>query len=356
MRNMMNMTGIYGIVAFIALLLMFGYQKLIKKKELCLSYIYFAVFTVNAGYFLLSISRTLKGALNANRLVYLASVFLPLAMLVTIMNICQITYKRKHLAVLIFAGIVVFGLAASGGYLDIYYKNVILEFRNGAAILLKEYGPFHSFYGMYLLSYFVAMIGFILYAMKKKKRVPYKIAVFVLVIVLGNLSTWLVEQFIAVEFEFLSISYVLTEGLLLVFYAIMEENSLQKVVYEQKSSVISEEQNNFEEELEKSDEEIDDELSADSSKKQNKREEVLSQVKQRMIAGKPEELERLSVREMEVLLLILDNKKRKSIAEELEVTENTVKKHTSHIFSKLGVTNRKELFEQCEKNIVQDKE
>ena len=156
------------------------------------------------------------------------------------------------------------------------------------------------------------MIGFILYAMKKKKRVPYKIAVFVLVIVLGNLSTWLVEQFIAVEFEFLSISYVLTEGLLLVFYAIMEENSLQKVVYEQKSSVISEEQNNFEEELEKSDEEIDDELSADSSKKQNKREEVLSQVKQRMIAGKPEELERLSVREMEVLLLILDNKKRKS--------------------------------------------
>lgn len=340
---MINMTGIYGIITLIALVLMFGYRKSIKKKEFGLSYIYFAVCIVNAGYFLISISKTLKSALNANRLVCLASVFLPLAMFVTIMNICQITYHKIYLAVLILVGIAVFLLNASGGYLDIYYKNVSIEFRNNATILLKEYGALYSLYGIYLLSYFCAMIGLILYTMKKKKDVPYKVAVFVLVLVFGNLATWLIEQFIVVEFEFLSLSYILTEGLLLVFLAIIEDYSRQEVLYEQenfKSSELS----------------VCDALVANSDKKQNKREEMLSQVKQRMISGKPEELERLSVREMEVLLLILDNRKRKSIAEELEVTENTVKKHTSHIFSKLGVTNRKELFEQCEERIIQDEE
>lgn len=47
------------------------------------------------------------------------------------------------------------------------------------------------------------------------------------------------------------------------------------------------------------------------------------------------------------MILIMDNKKRKDIAEELGITENTVKKHTSHIFAKLGVSSRKELFAKC---------
>ena len=60
----------------------------------------------------------------------------------------------------------------------------------------------------------------------------------------------------------------------------------------------------------------------------------------------------LTVREKEVFLEILKNKKRKAIAEELCVTESTVKKHTSHIFAKLGVSSRVELFEKLNQNII----
>ena len=49
---------------------------------------------------------------------------------------------------------------------------------------------------------------------------------------------------------------------------------------------------------------------------------------------------------MDVLLLILEDKKRKDIAFDLNISENTVKRHVSHIFSKLEVINRKELFEK----------
>ena len=54
--------------------------------------------------------------------------------------------------------------------------------------------------------------------------------------------------------------------------------------------------------------------------------------------------EKLSAREKEVLIRMLEDKKRKEIAEELCITENTVKKHVSSIFSKLEVANRNELF------------
>ena len=60
----------------------------------------------------------------------------------------------------------------------------------------------------------------------------------------------------------------------------------------------------------------------------------------------PQWTERLTAREIDVLREILENKKRKEIAEKLCVTENTVKKHTSHIFAKMEVKNRAELFEK----------
>ena len=52
----------------------------------------------------------------------------------------------------------------------------------------------------------------------------------------------------------------------------------------------------------------------------------------------------LTEREKEVLRCILANKRRKEIAEELFVTESTIKKYTASVFRKLSVANRIELF------------
>jgi LuxR family maltose regulon positive regulatory protein len=50
--------------------------------------------------------------------------------------------------------------------------------------------------------------------------------------------------------------------------------------------------------------------------------------------------EPLSQRELEVLRLIADGATNREIAAELVLTVNTVKKHISNIFGKLGATNR----------------
>ena len=53
-------------------------------------------------------------------------------------------------------------------------------------------------------------------------------------------------------------------------------------------------------------------------------------------------LEPLSGREREVLGLVAVGRPNRAIAEELFITVDTVKRHVSHIFSKLGVANRTE--------------
>ena len=54
--------------------------------------------------------------------------------------------------------------------------------------------------------------------------------------------------------------------------------------------------------------------------------------------------EQLVPREREILELILDNKKRKEIAEVLHLSENTVKTYTRTLYSKLNVTCREQLY------------
>jgi DNA-binding NarL/FixJ family response regulator len=53
-------------------------------------------------------------------------------------------------------------------------------------------------------------------------------------------------------------------------------------------------------------------------------------------------VEQLTERELDVLRLLVKGARNKEIANQLFITERTVKFHTSLIFQKLGVTNRSE--------------
>lgn len=310
MEKTIAVSFIYGICAVLSLLLAGGYCALVRKKENWLIWLYFSVFIANLGYFTLSISTTLEEALLANRLAYLGCVFLPLFMLMTIVKVCHLSVSKIFMWILIGISAVVFLVAASQGYLDLYYREVSLVFVNGAAKLVKAYGPLHALYYVYLFAYFALMIGVISYAVAEKKVDSGKHAGLLAVVVLLNIAIWLVEQLINWDFEFLAVSYIASELLLLFLYGMIQD---YEAIAEQKDkgSLLSE---NI---------------------------AVLTLEQAGMVLP---EISNLSAREKEVLEKILADKKRKEIAEELYITENTVKKHTSSIFTKLNVSSRDELF------------
>lgn len=325
----------YGVTCLVSLLLIGACVAVDKKRNIWLLMLFVSVFVCNLGYFLVSAAKSLIFALIANGISYLGSVFLPFFMLLMILNLCKIKFAQWLPWVLIAVGGAIFILTASPGLSGLYYKTVSLDTTGSAARLIREYGPLHCVYSIYLGLYFAAMIGVVFFAMAKKKITNALQAIFMVFSVFGNIAIWLVERFLPRNFEFLSISYIFTEVLILLMYGIMQEYSTSAAAEGTAVFAVPGTQTSY----------------MPSAGSATGEAELFSpeQIEQ-MITGCSESAP-LTRREQEVLRLILGNRKRKDIAEELCITESTVKKYTSQIYRKLSVSSRIELFAKLKNQI-----
>lgn len=312
------MIATYAIMAVIATILLIGYCALVRKKEPWLLLLYICVTVVNVGYFLLSVAKNVSFAIVANDIVYLGSVFLSVSMLLTIVKLCGFEAKKKLVITLIAIGTVMFTLVATSGILPWYYKEVSLVFVGGAAKLEKVYGVLHPTYLFYLLAYFSAMVVCIIQSVRKKMIASQKYASLLAAIVFGNIAVWLVEKFIPWDFEFLAVSYLFSEIILLGLYWMMQD-------YVRADLVPSPTQG------------VPRITPIDIATMPI--EEKISKILSFLAPG-----ETLGAREREILELVLQNKKRKEIAEELCLSENTIKTYIRTLYSKVGVGSREELF------------
>lgn len=222
------MTLAYGVISIAALVMIGVCIAVDRKKDICLLLLFVSVFICDCGYFMLSISETLELALLANRVSYLGNVFLPFFMLIIILNLCGIRYRRWLPVTLILVGAAIFLIAASQGYATVYYKTVSIEVVDGVTRLVREYGPLHDLYYIYLFLYFAGMLAVVAYSLAKKKiSSPARSAV-ILSVVLINILVWLAEQFLPRGFEYLSVSHVLSVALILFLYGVSQERNMRQ--------------------------------------------------------------------------------------------------------------------------------
>jgi len=216
----------YGIIALISLIMVGVCVALDKKRDIWLVLVFVSVAICNVGYYMLSVSPNLGSALNSNRIVYLGSVFLPFFMLMMVMRFCGINRNKHTIIILVAIGIVVLGITTSPGVLPIYYSKVDVKFVNGMTMLVREYGPLHLLYYVYLIGYMLSMICITLYSIAKKKIRSKMHTVLLLCAVFSSITVWLIEQFLPRGFEFLSVSYILDEILMLAIYRSMQKQGL----------------------------------------------------------------------------------------------------------------------------------
>lgn len=209
---------VYGVVALLSVLLLVSYSLFDKRKNRRFFALFCCVATSNLGYFLLSICHSLTVAKVSNALSYFGGAFSMLVMLLIIYDVCQMRKRPWLTWTLIGISIAFFALAASGDWLGLYYRSVSLEVINETTHLVKEYGPLHNLYALYLAGYIILMLLCIGIASKGNRLSSPKFTLFLLVTVLLNVGVWLVEQTIDEEFEFLCVSYIVTEVLLLLIY------------------------------------------------------------------------------------------------------------------------------------------
>lgn len=313
-----DLSVIYGVTALLSLLLLIGCRLLVRQKRVWFILLFSSVLVVNTGYTLLSVSSSLEMALWANRLSYLGSVFLPFTMLMIILNVTSTKHSSKLHGVLGVVALFIFLIAATPGISPIYYKEVSLVTVDGVSALEKVYGPLHTLYLVYLLGYFSAMVTIIIRSYVKKTIGSTSHAVIIAIAVFVNIGVWLIEQISHIEFEFLSISYIISELFLLGVHLVMNENNRLRELVIQKDEVLRA-------------------TSADNDLK--KFGEITSDEKELFAQG----LKTLTHTENEVYKFYLNGKSTKEIMAELNISENTLKFHNKNLYGKLGVSSRKQL-------------
>ncbi len=314
-----NMAIVYGIIVLLSALVLIGYALLEKKKNGLFITLFLCILAVNCGYFLQSISHTLDWAMMANRLSYMGAAYSVLVMLIIIMDVCQVCRRKWLTGLLIGISTVAFLLAASGDWLGLYYKAVTITTVNGVTRLVKDYGPLHTLYPVYLLSYFITMVAVIIYSARKKKLVSPKYAVFLVAVVLSNLIIWGVEQIIDVDFEFLSVSYIATEIMLLAIYSMLRDYgivqpggtmvSVQMLTQMHTTYTAGELPPNMEE----------------------------------LFSSFAQKVKTLSSAERRILNYYIDGREISDIPDLAYISIHTVKKHNRSIYQKLEVASRDEL-------------
>ena len=320
-----SMSVIYGITAALSLLLLVAYCAMSPKRDIWYLLLFASVLVVNIGYFALAISRSLDEALLANRLAYLGSVFLPLSMWMIILKATHIRYAKWLSGLLLGVAVVVLLIAASPGYLPFYYREVTFEKVNGVSTLVKVYGPLHIVYLIYLLGYFAAMVATIVHATVEDKIDSLVYATILAVAVFVNIGVWMIEQLVRIDFEILSVSYIISESFLLGLNLLMAEAEKQKAQLAQQTP----------EEVP-----VSQEAPAEPAQPEDAEETEL------FLAG----LSQLTPKEQQLYDCYVSGMTTDVIMAQLCIKENTLKFHSKNLYSKLGVHSRKQLMElhkQC---------
>lgn len=311
-----SLSIVYGCMAVLSFLLLVGCGYIVRRQNPWLLALFCCVLTVNIGYFALAVSKTLEQALWANRLAYWGSVFLPMAMLLIMLKVTGVHFRKRLPIGLIALGVLMFLTAASPGYLDIYYREVSMQLINGVCVLQKTYGPLHILYLVYLLGYFGVMVAIVIKTARRKELGSPVPAMVLAAAVFANIGVWLIEQMVAVQFEILSVSYIVSELFLLGLHMLLQENrSLQE------------------------------RLAQLPSVQERETQEIATPCSSAACMQYREGMDALTKTERMIFERYLAGKSTKEILEELVIKENTLKFHNKNIYGKLGVNSRKQLLE-----------
>ena len=314
---------IYGVISLLSACILIGYIVKAKKKEFWFTVLFSSVFIVNVGYFWLSLSSSLQMALMANRVAYLGSVFLPMTMLFIIFGATKTVYPKKLPIYLSALSVIMFLIAATPGLFNVYYKSVELDTSRGFAFLVKEYGPLHTLYTVYLIGYFAVMVARITLAISKKKIDSPAHSVLLVCTVLVNIGVWLLGQTWNIEFEFLSVSYLMTELFLIGLHTIVSENDKLKALIKEKENtppVV---------------------VTVPPAQSSTPTSEMDSEKIDEFLKG----INELTTTEKIIFDAYINHKSTKEIMASLNIKENTLKFHNKNIYGKLGVSSRKQLQE-----------
>lgn len=172
----------------------------------------FIAITVNCfGYFQLSMAKSIGQATFALQTSYLGASFVPLFSFLCISDLTKFNPKW-YIKTFVFAiSFIICMCSFTIGNHPIYYKSIDISFYNNTCYLIKEYGPLHFIYPIYLFGMMMFSLVIIIISFGKRRQISYVRSTTLFIVLLISFATYFIERLLKLNIELVPISLNIEE-------------------------------------------------------------------------------------------------------------------------------------------------
>ena len=203
--------NIYAIAFLLSIVLLIMLILVGHKQNIAYYIMMFTLITIsNMGYYTVSCTQNLETAIMGHRMVYLGGTIVPFILFICCLKLCHIKFPKVITTLLFAFSIVVLYFGCSVGHRDDYYKNISLGEENGMTYLIKEYGPMHKLYIIFLFGSIALTLGVLIYSLFKN-NVSKKVSFWLMFADIFTMLMYVFKRASGTELELIALAYIFDE-------------------------------------------------------------------------------------------------------------------------------------------------
>ena len=168
------------------------------------------------GYISQTNALTLTEVISGIKLSYQGASFLLLFMMLAIFDLCNLNLSKLTKLILFFLTALIYLPVLTVGSGTLFYKSISLNIVNGRPEVIKEYGPFHTVFYVFLATYLLITVAGIIYTLIRKKEVSKKNLLILLFCEISAILMYLNQHIFHPVVDLSPFSYIVSEILLLI--------------------------------------------------------------------------------------------------------------------------------------------
>ena len=188
--------GLYLSAFFVSLLeLVMFYEKRLGKNSQNRMILFIVSFIANYGCAFQSFATIVTEAICGMQIYFIGNTLTFVFLFFVIADICTVTLHRYIERFLFGFAFMIMVLVGVCNHNEIFLKNMRIDHFQGAAYLIKDFGPFYYLYPVLILATTLASIGVILWAIRTHRKVSKKTVRYLFVILLITDITTIISIF-----------------------------------------------------------------------------------------------------------------------------------------------------------------
>ncbi len=215
-RRYHSMVTAFYFTTFIIALIMFGVNIFRSKKADTRFVLVGLLVTLNCfGRYMLSISNTVELAILSTKIMYIGACFITPTILICVTSLCGIKIHKFIPPFLVSFASVIYGFVLMIGHNKFYYKHVELAYKDGYYYLIKEYGPAHTLYYIFLILCMILLLYYLIIAIRNRKQMSIKSMLMISIFAIAMISCYIIQRLVNTSIEWLSLGYLLVDFVLI---------------------------------------------------------------------------------------------------------------------------------------------